>query len=35
LARALLAEHDAFELATFKEAGDVPSVFQDWRLAPI
>ena len=35
LARALLAEHDAFELATFKEAGDVPSVFQDWRLAPV
>ena len=35
LARALLAEHDAFELATFKEAGDVPSMFQDWQLAPI
>ena len=35
LARALLAEHSAFELATFKEAGDVPSMFQDWRLAPI
>src|SRR5437764_40063 len=35
LARTLLAQPDAFELATFKEAGDVPSMFQDWRLAPI
>ncbi|MEO7158156.1 MAG: UDP-3-O-acyl-N-acetylglucosamine deacetylase [Vicinamibacterales bacterium] len=33
LARALLAQQDAFELATFKDAGDVPSTFQDWRLA--
>src|SRR4030095_13890792 len=35
LARALLAERDAYELATFKEAGDVPSMFQDWRPAPV
>jgi UDP-3-O-[3-hydroxymyristoyl] N-acetylglucosamine deacetylase len=34
LARALLAQHDAYELATFKEDSDVPSMFQDWRLAP-
>ena len=34
LARALLAQPDAFELATFKDAEDVPSMFQDWRLAP-
>ena len=35
LARALLARNDACELVTFKEPGDVPSTFQDWRLAPI
>jgi len=33
LARALLAQHEAYELATFKDAGDVPSMFQDWQLA--
>lgn len=33
LARKLLVQTDAFELATFKDAGDVPSMFQDWRLA--
>src|SRR5512137_1106021 len=30
LARALLARADAFELATFKGADAVPSVFRDW-----
>lgn len=35
LARALLAQTDAYELATFKDEGEVPSMFQDWRLAPI
>jgi UDP-3-O-[3-hydroxymyristoyl] N-acetylglucosamine deacetylase len=35
LARALLSQQEAYELATFKHAGDVPSMFQDWRLAPI
>ena len=34
LARALLAKPEAFELATFKEADDVPSAFQGWHLAP-
>ena len=34
LARALLARQDAFEIATFKGADDMPSVFQDWQLAP-
>jgi UDP-3-O-[3-hydroxymyristoyl] N-acetylglucosamine deacetylase len=34
LARALLARQDAFEVTTFKGADDVPSVFQDWQLAP-
>jgi UDP-3-O-[3-hydroxymyristoyl] N-acetylglucosamine deacetylase len=35
LARKLLAETGTFELAMFKDEGDVPSMFQDWRLAPI
>jgi len=34
LARALLGRQDAFELVTFKSAADMPSVFQDWALAP-
>ena len=34
LARALLAQPDAFEVSTFDDAEDVPSMFQDWRLAP-
>jgi UDP-3-O-[3-hydroxymyristoyl] N-acetylglucosamine deacetylase len=33
LARALLTQSDAYELATFKDARDVPSMFQDWRAA--
>jgi len=34
VARALQARPDAFELVTFVEPGDVPSMFQDWRLSP-
>ncbi len=34
LARALLAREDAYELLTFAADADVPSAFQDWRLAP-
>jgi UDP-3-O-[3-hydroxymyristoyl] N-acetylglucosamine deacetylase len=34
LARALLARPEAFDLATFAKADEVPSAFQDWRLAP-
>jgi UDP-3-O-[3-hydroxymyristoyl] N-acetylglucosamine deacetylase len=34
VSRALLARPEAYEIATFKGAEDVPSVFQDWRLAP-
>jgi UDP-3-O-[3-hydroxymyristoyl] N-acetylglucosamine deacetylase len=33
VARALLARPDAFELVTFVEPSDVPSVFQDWQLS--
>ncbi len=33
VARALLARPDAFELVTFVEPADVPSVFQDWQLS--
>ena len=33
VARALLARTDAFELVTFVEPADVPSVFQDWQLS--
>ncbi len=35
LARALLARPDAFALATFAKADEVPSAFQDWQLAPV
>jgi UDP-3-O-[3-hydroxymyristoyl] N-acetylglucosamine deacetylase len=35
LARALLARPDAFALATFARADEVPSAFQDWQLAPV
>jgi UDP-3-O-[3-hydroxymyristoyl] N-acetylglucosamine deacetylase len=33
VARALLAQSDAFELVTFAEPADVPSAFQGWQLA--
>ncbi len=34
LARALLAREDAYQILTFAADADVPSAFQDWRLAP-